>query len=77
MEQEDICCTCEKDKPWGCNTSIREKDVVKGIGVIGCKQYAKDEKKARYYGTRHLPQAIESDESAQAQAGGRIGGSYE
>lgn len=57
-EQEDICCTCKLDKPWGCNTSIKVKDVVKGVGVVGCGRYEQDEQKAKFYGPWHLPQAI-------------------
>jgi hypothetical protein len=55
---ESICCTCKIDKPSGCNTSIHDMEVVKGIGVIGCKRYETDEKKAKYYGQQHLPQGI-------------------
>lgn len=62
MEQEDICCTCQLDKPWGCNTSIKVKDVVKGIGVVGCQRYEKDEKKAKFFGSSHLPKASISTE---------------
>lgn len=77
-EQEDICCTCKLDKPWGCNTSIKVMDVVKGVGVVGCGRYELDEKKAKFYGPWHLPQAIvptESPSVAAAETG--IGGSYE
>jgi len=37
--QADICGSCKRDKPWGCNTSIKDKEVVKGVGVVGCKKY--------------------------------------
>jgi hypothetical protein len=70
-EQEDICCTCKKDVAFGCRTSIKEKDVVKVIGVVGCRQYEVDAKKSQYYGPWHmpnyLPEAPESTEHAQAE----------
>lgn len=47
---ENLCKICATDKPWGCNTSIRDMEVVKGIGVINCKRYIRDEKKAKWYG---------------------------
>lgn len=57
-EQEDICCTCKLNIPQGCQTSIKLMDVVKGIGVVGCKRYSVDDKKARYYGPWHMPEYV-------------------
>lgn len=61
-EQLDICCTCKLDIPRGCDTPIKEVEVVKGIGAVGCKRYEIDDKKSKYFGAWHLPKDIKSNE---------------
>jgi hypothetical protein len=35
-----LCDTCELDRiPSGCNKSIKDMEVIKGIGVVECKHY--------------------------------------
>lgn len=45
QSQKCICETCELDRiPSGCNTSIHDQEVVKGVGTVNCKRYVKNKK---------------------------------
>lgn len=38
MEDKCICYDCKRDKiPSGCNTSVKDYEVIKGVGVVSCK----------------------------------------